>query len=101
MINSNNFARGPNKMVKNSSQISRSAPNIENFGSGLKKRKEVFCSIGMLEEKVGQSLRMYTVRGDTIIQILTMCGALIVAPCPIILSSSWISPEFLAGPQET
>jgi len=42
-------------MVKNSSQISRSAPNIENFGSGLEKRKEVFCSIGMLGD-VGQSM---------------------------------------------
>lgn len=42
-------------MVKNSSQISRSAPNIENFGSNLEKREEVFCSIGMLG-KVGQSM---------------------------------------------
>jgi len=50
VIDSNNFAGGANNVVKNSSQISRSAPNIENFGSRLETRKEVFCSIGMLGE---------------------------------------------------
>ena len=50
MIDSNNLASRANNMVKNSSQIPRSAPNIENFGSRLEKREEVFCSIGMLGE---------------------------------------------------
>ena len=41
------------------------------------------------------------VHGYVGIRILTMCGALIVAPCPIALSSSWMSQGSWTGSKET